>query len=49
MGNEEEKKECLKPRAGDADLWKILGELHELVKRGILVEVGHVKAHRTKN
>ena len=36
-------------RAGDADLWiKIWEELHELVKRGILVEVAHVKAHRTK-
>ena len=23
-------------------------ELHELVKRGIFVEVAHVKAHRTK-
>ena len=43
------KKECIKPRAGDADLWiKILEESHELVKRGILVEVAHVRAHRTK-
>ena len=42
-------KECIKPRAGDADLWiKFWEELHELVKRGILVEVAHVKAHRTK-
>ena len=42
-------KECIKPRAGDADLWfKIWEELHELVRRGILVEVAHVKAHRTK-
>ena len=43
-------KECIKPRAGDADLWlkKKWEELHELVKRGILVEVEHVKAHRTK-
>ena len=42
-------KECIKPSAGDADLWiKIWEELHELVKRGILVEVAHVKAHRTK-
>ena len=42
-------KECIKPRAGDADLWikKNWEELHELVKRGILVEVEHVKAHRT--
>ena len=37
-------KECIKPRAGDADLWiKIWEELHELVERGILVEVAHVK------
>ena len=42
-------KECIKPRAGDAHLWiKFWEELHELVKRGILVEVAHVKAHRTK-
>ena len=42
-------KECIKQRAGDADLWmKIWEELHELVKRGILVDVEHVKAHSTK-
>ena len=42
-------KECIKPRAGDADLWlKIWEELRELVKRGILVEAAQVKAHRTK-
>ena len=42
-------KECIKPRAVDADLWiKIWEELRELVKRGVLVEVEHVKAHRTK-
>ena len=42
-------KECIKPRAGDADLWfKNWEELHELVKRGIIVEVAHVKTHRTK-
>ena len=41
-------KECIKPRAGDADLWKNWEELHELVERGILVEVAHVKAHRTE-
>ena len=41
-------KECIKPRAGDADflVWE---ELHGLAERGILVEVEHVKAHRTKN
>ena len=42
-------KECTEPGAGDADLWiKIWEELHELVKRGISVEVERVKAHRTK-
>ena len=41
-------KECIKPGTGDADLWiKIWEESHELVKRGILVEVARVKAHRT--
>ena len=40
MGYEKEKKECIKPTAGDADLWlKIWEELHELVKRGIFAEV----------
>ena len=40
-------KECVKPGAGDGDMWiDIWEELHEL--RGILVEVAHVKAHRTK-
>ena len=40
---------CIKPRARDADLWiNISEEPHELLKRGILVEVEHVKAHRTK-
>ena len=42
-------KECIKPGAGDADLWiNMWEELHELVQRGILVEVAHVKAHLTK-
>ena len=42
-------KECFTPRAGDADLWiKLWADTHELVKRGILVEVERVKAHRTK-
>ena len=42
-------KECIKPRAGDAELWiTSREELHELLKRGILVEVEHVKAHRTE-
>ena len=42
-------KESIKPRPGDADFWiKMWKELCGLVKRGILVEVSHVKAHRTK-
>ena len=41
-------KECIKPRAGDADLCiKSWEELQGLVERGILVEVEHLKAHRT--
>ena len=48
-GLREGETECIKPRAGDADLWiKTREELHELVKRGISVEVAHAKAHRTK-
>ena len=40
---------CIKPRAGDADLWrKIWAELNGLAERCILVEVEHAKAHRTK-
>ena len=42
-------RECIKPRAGDADLWiKIWEELLSLDERDITVEVEHVKAHRTK-
>ena len=42
-------RECIKPQAGDADLWiKIWEELHSLAARGMAVEVEHVKAHRTK-
>ena len=42
-------RECIKPRAGDADSWiKIWEELHYLAEGCILVEVEHVKAHRTK-
>ena len=41
-------KQSIKPRAGDADLWKkTWEELHGLAERGIMVEVEHVKAHRT--
>ena len=46
-GLRKDEKECIKPRGGDADLW-IGEELHGLEKRGTLVEVEHVKAHRTK-
>ena len=35
-------------RKNGADMWTNLGKLHEPVKKGILVEVAHVKAHRTK-
>ena len=49
MGHGEEKRNCIKPRAGDAHLWiKICEELHLLAAREIAVEVEHVKAHRTK-
>ena len=41
-------KECIEPRAEMQTCGKIWEELHELAKRGILVEVEHVKAHRTK-
>ena len=42
-------RDCIKPRAGDADLWfKIWEELHSFTTRNIAVEVEHVKAHRTK-
>ena len=42
-------KECIKPRAGDADLWiQNWEELHGLPEGGILVDVEHVKAHRTR-
>ena len=48
-GSRKGEKDGIKPGAGDADLWiKILEDAHELVKRGILVGVAHVKAHRTK-
>ena len=42
-------RECSKPRAGDADLWKkIWEELHSFAARDIAVEVEHVKTHHTK-
>ena len=43
------KRECIKPEAGDADLWiKVWEEMHLVAAREIVVEVEHVKAHRTK-
>ena len=40
---------CIDPKAGDADLWiNIREELHHPISRDIVVEVEHVKAHRTK-
>ena len=47
-GDGEERK-CINPKAGGADLWiEIWEELHNLAAGDILVEVEHVKAHRTK-
>ena len=44
-----ESRECITPRAGDADSWiKIWEEVHRLAARDIVVKVEHVKAHRTK-
>ena len=41
--------ECTDPEAGDADLWiKIWEELRLPRSKEILVEVEHVKAHRTE-
>ena len=40
---------CIDPKAGDADWWiKLWEELQLLRLKEILVEVEHVKAHRTK-
>ena len=48
-GPRRRERECIKPRAGDADLWiKIWEQLHLLAGREIVVEVKHVKAHRTR-
>ena len=42
-------RKCIEPKAGDAELRiKIWEELHLLVSKEIMVEVEHVKAHRTK-
>ena len=40
---------CIGPGTKDADLWILIREeLHSVRPEGILVEVEHVKAHRTK-
>ena len=40
---------CIGPKAKDADLWiAIWEELHKLRPEEILIEVEHVKAHRTE-
>ena len=43
------KRKCIDPKSGVADLWiKIWEELHLLASKEKLVEVEHVKAHRTE-
>ena len=40
---------CLGPRAKDVHLWIVIWEeLHRAHQEGILVDIEHVKAHRTK-
>ena len=42
-------RECIKPKAGNADLWiKIWEELHLWTSKETLVDAEHVKAHRTE-
>ena len=42
-------RKCIDPKAGDADLWiKMWEELQLSTLKEILVEVEHVKAHRTE-
>ena len=42
-------RKCIDPKAGDAGLWiKIWEDLHLPVSEEIVVELEHVKAHRTK-
>ena len=42
-------RKCIDPNAGDVDLWiQVWEELHLLTSKEMLVEVEHVKAHRTK-
>ena len=46
---ERRKRNASNPTAGDADLWiEIWEELHNIAAGDTLVEVEHVKAHRTK-
>ena len=41
-------KKCVNPKAGDAELWiEIWEELHKFAAGDMLVEVEHVKVHRT--
>ena len=44
-------RKCIDPKAGDADLWikQFCEELQLLTSKEILVEVEHVKAHRTED
>ena len=40
---------CIGPRATDANLWILIWEeLHRVHQEGLLVEVEHVKRHRSK-
>ena len=39
---------CIGPKSKDADLWLLIWEVHKIHQEGILLEVEHVKAHRTK-
>ena len=44
-----EERECIKPKAGDANLWiKIWEELLSLGARGMTVEVEHVKGQKKR-
>ena len=39
---------CSGPKAKDADLWMLIWEVRRLHPEGTLLEVEHVKAHRSK-
>ena len=46
---EREKRICIDPKVGDADLWiKMWEVLHLLTSKEMLVVVEHVEAHRTE-